>query len=1018
MPTNYSLAFYPGGSTVGSHLELVFLGLICSTLWLAVGFLIVCCQVWLDRPNPIYTGLQSRGLGSAYIFVSFFIAALIWSRIPRLRPAMRVSMFVSTWQLTGSEPEISARNFTNLFYPILVTAILSALSNLLFPQTAYGSFFRTSSTALHTISKMVENVMDDLDHELSHWFDKLSTSRPVSNTQPLFKQSKAFMDMQRSLHGNVQKVQVLQAASQHELSLGRVPISSCGAIIPYLADVNTWMRSGFGLSQPNEDFELPIIQDVLDHLDEESPPCSAPHTQSTFERVSVVEVEGRRDFEHAVESFRVLRSSLLDALAMLEALMDTCSGKKKLYTREMATIFAYSLENVHSDDKQKLNDPQYLLAQMAHQLEVTKLHCLHELYGLLYKRGLTNPDFADLDAPNPSATIYTPPHSAAATPLAPTGIENLFRKPMVFRPEMYLLAQFSLSIFRLVDQTTDVLNNSKAIAQHLTENRLWNLHLPRMNFWKWLTSSSGVDILQPTSNSDFFTVFLQNYMHHSKANNDLHSDDEDEAGSARDVTSFVMDEGTTHTRYKTYAENIARASYHVRRQTKPTGFLQRIRLAWTNFTRAKFVLWCRIRLSLLLHDLKSSHHIHLALKLASGVTLFSMIAFLEPAKLSWWHNENGQWMIISYIWCLESTSGDMFRVSLCRFIGTILGAISGLIAYEISRGNVYGLCVLITVLEIPPSILRMHSSFPPPLGTVMGLTTPIVAIVPYLQPKWFGPVHVALVRSYMIILGIVAALLVNLIFWPYHARTKLLKKLSNTSLLLQYFYLGLARQMIEHGFKTTPEMSKNFKDMEGNIRYQLGQCQGLVGIMSNEFSLVPKPVAILNRIYSRLDSIFTLFVALRMCRETGLLQHHQEAVYDVLPLRQELVSTVLLDLWMLGQSLITHTRMPQFLPSTRRSLEELIAAIALSYGEILNEESMTTAAWRRTYDGPSVPQRTFKEPLNLDINGHPSSRKSNKTVEGTLYILAEHSILSQVVYSLEALLQLMRYMLGELRVVH
>ena len=62
------LAFYPGGNTVGSHVELVVLGAIGSTIWLGLGYLVVCGQVWIDAPHPIYSSAASRGvsvMGSA-----------------------------------------------------------------------------------------------------------------------------------------------------------------------------------------------------------------------------------------------------------------------------------------------------------------------------------------------------------------------------------------------------------------------------------------------------------------------------------------------------------------------------------------------------------------------------------------------------------------------------------------------------------------------------------------------------------------------------------------------------------------------------------------------------------------------------------------------------------------------------------------------------------------------------------------------------------------------------------------
>ena len=93
------LAFYPGENTFVAHIEITVISLFLSSLWLGVGFVITCAQVWIDSPNPIYTSLKTRGLGAAYIFTSFFIAGAIWSRIPRLRIPLRAVMFTQVLSL-------------------------------------------------------------------------------------------------------------------------------------------------------------------------------------------------------------------------------------------------------------------------------------------------------------------------------------------------------------------------------------------------------------------------------------------------------------------------------------------------------------------------------------------------------------------------------------------------------------------------------------------------------------------------------------------------------------------------------------------------------------------------------------------------------------------------------------------------------------------------------------------------------------------------------------------------------
>ena len=84
-----------------------------------------------------------------------------------------------------------------------------------------------------------------------------------------------------------------------------------------------------------------------------------------------------------------------------------------------------------------------------------------------------------------------------------------------------------------------------------------------------------------------------------------------------------------------------------------------------------------------------------------------------------------------------------------------------------------------------------------PVGALTGFTTPLVAILAYQSPRGDAPIHEALLRGYMNLLGIAAALIVNLVFWPYHARTQLMYKLSDTSTPVSYTHLPSPRDVEE-----------------------------------------------------------------------------------------------------------------------------------------------------------------------------------------------------------------------------
>lgn len=1004
------LAFYPGNNTVGAHLELVFLGLLYASAWSAITFLITCCQVWIDDGNPIFTSAKTRGLGAAYIFVSFFFSSIIWSCIPRLRPAMRVGMFTQTWAVTGSAPAITSRNFTDIFFPLLISAVVSACSNLLFPRTAHGIYFRTLSAALKTVCQSVDTVMDDFQQGLQNWLTVSRHQALETTTLDFLQQSTKFLDFQQLLEKQVRAIRGAVAAAQHEISWCRVHVSETAQFTTYLSHVLTWMKSGFGMSLPNVEFERQLFDATEADVDgvpgSGTFPSRSPEATGTPEDWSYEHT----DIYEAKMSLVSLEESLRDSINMLLVMVNLIVGSTPAPNREAGKQFARMLIS-DTIIAEKRENTWLFVKNMLNKLDNAMEESHAGLQRLLHNRGFR--EFLSPFCGGESGHLATPLPSAVITPDEHAEPAEGFREPCLFTPEMYVLAQFSLSMLQLAQQTKDVWQHSKDTLILFLERRKYSLHFPRINFWHWINSSSGIGLFHASLLTDTFIPSL--LLQHLRYGDDDGSGDSDDGMSEPpDVSANIFEDNNPHSHYKYYITNMTKASSQTHRKDTGTWLERRIWGFVAFISRSPSVLKTRVWLSIWLQKLKKSHHIHFALKLASGVTLFCTIAFLQPSPNDWWVSENGQWLIISYIWCLEASTGDSVRISICRLIGTILGAVCGLIAFEISRKNVYALSVLVVCFEIPASLLRLRFKYPP-IGSVMGLTTPIVAITPYVQSDWTSASHVALVRGYMIILGILAALVVNVVFWPYHARSRLIRKLAHTTTLLQGLYVNMSRQMFYGNIHPSTETTMSFQRLETDIRRQLTQCDALKSVMTSEISLVPKPVAIMDRIYQRLQMIFVLFVVLRASRETHQMQVYNETISHVLPQRQELVSTIMLDLWMIGQSMNTRSRMPQFAPSTRRAVDELNAAIALSYHEVLGDDKMLVSRQKRLYDGPEVRQRIA---TGFSVHANSALRKNSRTYTGTLFVLAEHCILSQVALSLEALLHLLRYMLGELRFVY
>jgi hypothetical protein len=89
----------------------------------------------------------------------------------------------------------------------------------------------------------------------------------------------------------------------------------------------------------------------------------------------------------------------------------------------------------------------------------------------------------------------------------------------------------------------------------------------------------------------------------------------------------------------------------------------------------------RVVLSRCIHLAKHSRHVLFALKLATGMSLLALPAFLPPgyAGRKWFESSRGAWTVLSYMYVLEVHTGATLRVGLFRMIGTFSGAVAAYI---------------------------------------------------------------------------------------------------------------------------------------------------------------------------------------------------------------------------------------------------------------------------------------------------------------------------------------------------
>jgi len=476
-----------------------------------------------------------------------------------------------------------------------------------------------------------------------------------------------------------------------------------------------------------------------------------------------------------------------------------------------------------------------------------------------------------------------------------------------------------------------------------------------------------------------------------------------------------------------------------------------------HWSRKPSVLRARLFLSHTILSIKHSRHLRYAFKLALGVALLSLPAWLPGSPRSWWEGERGQWVVISFIYVLEFSSGATVRVSTWRILGTIAGGVAGLcIWYMSGSGNPYALGFLLTLFELPVAYLILFTEAPG-VGIVSGVTYALIPLIPYLGGEYKSVANLAWIRGYQITLGILAALILNLTLFPYHARVELIRHVSRGTSQLQELYLSLSRQLLQAGHITSSETRADFELIEHALQTRLAWSRSLLTLMDLEVSLVPKPTKLLAEIIERLQTIADLLSGLRRTRDRGLRAVRAEAITNVLASRTDMVSTILLCLYVIGQALSTRAPLPQFLPSPRLALE----ALTLALEEQLSRPNDLTPEGGSEKDvdnngtageGPSTPirGRTAVRPLstwcpielpslgmtpegsrpstpgrthhrNVSRTGTPTQQQNSRDQSprpkrkhnALFYILSEHALLADIIGELEALLILTRALVGE-----
>ena len=129
-----------------------------------------------------------------------------------------------------------------------------------------------------------------------------------------------------------------------------------------------------------------------------------------------------------------------------------------------------------------------------------------------------------------------------------------------------------------------------------------------------------------------------------------------------------------------FSMNFAAASKH---RTHYSHREDRASRVWRAVWDDPRVLGARVSLSHFIHSAQGSAHVKFAIKLAGGMSLLALPAFLpvhSPGS-EWFADYRMAWGVVSYLFVLELHTGATFKIGTYRLAGTFIGAVA---AYVVS----------------------------------------------------------------------------------------------------------------------------------------------------------------------------------------------------------------------------------------------------------------------------------------------------------------------------------------------
>ncbi|KAL6881916.1 hypothetical protein HDV57DRAFT_85084 [Trichoderma longibrachiatum] len=306
------------------------------------------------------------------------------------------------------------------------------------------------------------------------------------------------------------------------------------------------------------------------------------------------------------------------------------------------------------------------------------------------------------------------------------------------------------------------------------------------------------------------------------------------------------------------------------------------------------------------------------------VTLATAIPASLPHSAGFFYREKGLWAVITAQTCVLLYMADFTFSLISRALGTVIGGVFGLVAWYMGSGsgpgNPYGLAASVALFTVISMWLRIFLPLAYTQATAMcGVT--FILIIGFSYDNQHLPQYGSPGKGYQafwkrlvtVLLGFLAATIVQLFPKPPSATTHVCKTLSNTVRTLSDYYALL----LSHWSRAKQETSISpaaIEDLTLEVAETLSSLNGSIALLRVDFSAGPFDQEVLRQVQEQCQNMNQALGRL-LYLSTTLPKEFQERLITTLGILDDsAIGNVMAVLAIIEQALRTGSSLPERLP--------------------------------------------------------------------------------------------------------